>query len=54
MKRIDNVIRVFAELKEVPARLLLVGDGPERQKAENLCRELALRRNTLSLANRKP
>lgn len=43
VKRIDNVIRVFAGiLKEVPARLLLVGDGPERQKAENLCRELGL------------
>lgn len=41
VKRIDNVIHVFNGIrKALPARLLLVGDGPERQKAENLCREL--------------
>jgi len=41
VKRIDNVIHVFNGIRKVlPARLLLVGDGPERQKAENLCREL--------------
>lgn len=43
VKRIDNVIQVFNGIRKVlPARLLLVGDGPERQKAENLCRELNL------------
>jgi N-acetyl-alpha-D-glucosaminyl L-malate synthase BshA len=43
VKRIDNVIHVFNGIrKALPARLLLVGDGPERQKAENLCRELNL------------
>lgn len=41
VKRIDNVIHIFNGIRKVlPARLLLVGDGPERQKAENLCREL--------------
>ncbi len=41
VKRIDNVIHVFNGIRKVlAARLLLVGDGPERQKAENLCREL--------------
>lgn len=43
VKRVDHVIRVFAGIRaQLPARLLLVGDGPERQKAENLCRELDL------------
>jgi N-acetyl-alpha-D-glucosaminyl L-malate synthase BshA len=35
VKRIDDVIRVFARVRKTcPARLLLVGDGPERPKAE--------------------
>ncbi len=41
VKRVDDVIRVFCKIKEtVPAKLLLVGDGPERDAAESLCREL--------------
>lgn len=41
LKRVDNVIRIFTKiLEKMPARLLLVGDGPERVKAEQLCREL--------------
>jgi N-acetyl-alpha-D-glucosaminyl L-malate synthase BshA len=41
VKRVEDVIRVFYEVrKEIPAKLLLVGDGPERDKMERLCREL--------------
>ena len=41
VKRVDDVVRVFEKLSDtVPARLLLVGDGPERAHIENLCREL--------------
>jgi len=41
VKRIEDVIQAFDKiLKEVPAKLLLVGDGPERKNAEKLCREL--------------
>lgn len=41
VKRVEDVIHVFYELrKEIPAKLLLVGDGPERDKMERLCREL--------------
>jgi len=41
VKRIEDAIVAFAKiLKEVPAKLLLVGDGPERKNAEKLCREL--------------
>jgi N-acetyl-alpha-D-glucosaminyl L-malate synthase BshA len=43
VKRVQDVIRIFAEvLKKVPARLLLVGDGPERSACEILTRELGL------------
>lgn len=41
VKRVQDVIRVFDIVrKKVPAKLLLVGDGPERHKMEELCREL--------------
>ncbi|QDH78156.1 N-acetyl-alpha-D-glucosaminyl L-malate synthase BshA [Echinicola soli] len=41
VKRVEDVIRVFYEVRKVvPAKLLLVGDGPERDKMERLCREL--------------
>ncbi len=41
VKRVNDVIRTFAGIrKEVPAKLLMVGDGPDRPGAEELCREL--------------
>ncbi len=43
VKRIQDVVAVFARVRpEVPSRLLLVGDGPERKPTENLVRELGL------------
>lgn len=41
VKRIGDVIKVFNNIhKEIPAKLLMIGDGPERAMAEDLCREL--------------
>jgi N-acetyl-alpha-D-glucosaminyl L-malate synthase BshA len=41
VKRIEDVIRTFAKIREQrKAKLILIGDGPERDKAEILCREL--------------
>jgi len=43
LKRIPDVIQIFKEINDkIPSRLMLVGDGPERPAAENLCRELNL------------
>ena len=43
VKRVEDVLRVFKKVNEVkPSNLLLVGDGPERYKLEELCRELQL------------
>jgi N-acetyl-alpha-D-glucosaminyl L-malate synthase BshA len=43
IKRIADVIRIFDVIrKDIPAKLLLVGDGPERPMAEELCRELGI------------
>jgi len=41
VKRVQDVIQIFAKVKEkIPARLILIGDGPERSDCERLCREL--------------
>jgi L-malate glycosyltransferase len=41
VKRVEDVIRIFANvLKEMPSKLIMVGDGPERPMAEELCREI--------------
>jgi N-acetyl-alpha-D-glucosaminyl L-malate synthase BshA len=43
VKRIQDIIQVFAKVqKQVPSKLLLVGDGPERSGMEALCRELGV------------
>ncbi len=41
VKRVEDVVQVFFRVRQqMPVKLLLVGDGPERIKVENLCREL--------------
>lgn len=41
VKRTEDVIRVFDIVrKQIPVKLLMVGDGPERHCLEELCREL--------------
>jgi N-acetyl-alpha-D-glucosaminyl L-malate synthase BshA len=41
VKRVQDVIHAFCRIREeVPAKLLLVGDGPERQHMEKLSRQL--------------
>lgn len=40
VKRVQDVVGMFKLLNErIPSRLLLIGDGPERQRIENLCRQ---------------
>ncbi len=41
VKRVPDVIKTFSEiLKKVNAKLILIGDGPDRSACELLCREL--------------
>jgi N-acetyl-alpha-D-glucosaminyl L-malate synthase BshA len=43
VKRVGDVITIFANIHaEIPAKLLMIGDGPERVKAEAQCRELGI------------
>ncbi len=43
VKRIDDAVMMFQKIQaQIPAKLLLVGDGPERARIERLCRDLGI------------
>jgi L-malate glycosyltransferase len=52
VKNIPVVVQVFAEVrKHMRAKLVMVGDGPEKAGAEHLARELGVERDVLFLGN---
>lgn len=54
VKRVQDIVKVFAEVrKRVPSKLILVGDGPERGRIENLCRELRTCEDVIMLGKLK-
>ncbi|MEY4133826.1 MAG: N-acetyl-alpha-D-glucosaminyl L-malate synthase BshA [Saprospiraceae bacterium] len=43
VKRVEDTVLIFQKVhQQLPSKLLLIGDGPERRNAEALCRELDL------------
>ena len=43
VKRVGDAIKVFKKvLEQMPAKLLMIGDGPERQGAEEMCRAMGI------------
>lgn len=43
LKRVEDVVRIFERInREVPSKLMMVGDGPERHVTEELSRELGI------------
>ena len=41
VKRVTDVVKIFEIVqKEIPSKLIMIGDGPERIQAEQLCRKL--------------
>ncbi len=43
VKRSQDVIRIFYNIqKEMPAKLMMIGEGPEREKIEYRCQELGI------------
>jgi N-acetyl-alpha-D-glucosaminyl L-malate synthase BshA len=52
VKNIPVVIQVFSEVrKRLQAKLVMVGDGPEKAGAEQLAREMGVHRDVLFLGN---
>lgn len=50
VKRVEDVLRVFNIVrKQIPCKLILVGDGPERPAIDKLCRELETCQDIVSL-----
>lgn len=52
VKQIPDVIKVFNSIqKELPAKLMMVGEGPEREPAEQLCEQLGISDKVIFLGN---
>jgi N-acetyl-alpha-D-glucosaminyl L-malate synthase BshA len=55
VKRVEEVVSAFAVVRRrMPAVLVLVGDGPELPKAEQMARELGVRDDVRVLGNQPP
>ena len=52
VKRIQDVIKVFYNIqKELPAKLMMVGEGPEKEAAEQLCVDLGIEEKVVFFGN---
>ncbi|WP_396185952.1 N-acetyl-alpha-D-glucosaminyl L-malate synthase BshA [Flavobacterium sp.] len=52
VKCIPEVIKIFYKIQqEIPAKLMMVGDGPEKEKAEYLCQELGIQDKVIFFGN---
>jgi L-malate glycosyltransferase len=52
VKRIPDVVQIFNQIqKEISCKLLMVGDGPEKEAAEKLCQELGISDKVIFFGN---
>jgi N-acetyl-alpha-D-glucosaminyl L-malate synthase BshA len=52
VKRAKDVIKIFYKIQlQIPSKLLLVGEGPDREHIENLAKELGIYEKILFLGN---
>ena len=52
VKRIPDIIRIFHKIQQkIPAKLMMVGDGPEKEKAELLCEKLGIQDKVIFFGN---
>ena len=52
VKRIPDVIKIFDKIQQtLPAKLMMVGDGPEKVKAEQLCEKLGITDKVIFFGN---
>lgn len=52
VKRIPDVIEIFYKIQQqIPSKLMMVGDGPEKEVAENLCKKLGISDKVIFFGN---
>ena len=52
VKRIPDVIAIFNKIQQkIPSKLMMVGDGPEKEAAENLCYKLGISEKVIFFGN---
>ncbi|MFN3754054.1 N-acetyl-alpha-D-glucosaminyl L-malate synthase BshA [Flavobacterium sp.] len=52
VKRIPDIIKIFYKIQEkIPAKLMMVGDGPEKSRAEQLCEQLGIQDKVIFFGN---
>jgi N-acetyl-alpha-D-glucosaminyl L-malate synthase BshA len=52
VKRIEDIIHVFYNVqKKIPAKLMMVGEGPEKEPAEQLCYDLGIEDKVVFFGN---
>jgi N-acetyl-alpha-D-glucosaminyl L-malate synthase BshA len=52
VKRIPDIIKIFNNIqKEIPSKLLMIGEGPEKKDAKKLAHKLGLQDNVVFLGN---
>jgi N-acetyl-alpha-D-glucosaminyl L-malate synthase BshA len=52
VKRIPDVVKIFYKIQQqMPAKLMMVGDGPEREIAEKMCYDLGIQEKVIFFGN---
>ncbi|MGX7666564.1 N-acetyl-alpha-D-glucosaminyl L-malate synthase BshA [Flavobacterium pedocola] len=52
VKRIPDVIKIFYEIqKQIPSKLMMVGEGPEKEIAEKMCADLKINDKVIFFGN---
>ena len=52
VKRIPDIITIFNKIQlQIPAKLMMVGDGPEKEVAEKMCQELGIMDKVIFFGN---
>ncbi|NHM03716.1 N-acetyl-alpha-D-glucosaminyl L-malate synthase BshA [Flavobacterium celericrescens] len=52
VKRIEDIVKIFYEIqKEIPSKLMMVGEGPEKENAEYLCNQLGIQNKVIFFGN---
>ena len=52
VKRIPDVLQIFSAIHhKVPSKLMMIGEGPERESAEQLCHDLNIQDKVIFLGN---